>query len=234
MSCTMTTNAADLFATSLPDVIFQKTSVNVYHSTRCDILEDKNIHNDNGENIRSRNSFTARWQYKYVLQNRVKLRTLVCVYVWLYVCIYVRMYVCIYVRTHVCMYARTHVLCIYVRTHVFMYGCTYIGTHYVCMYVCIMYVCTQYVCRYACMYVFMYACMYVRMYICMYYVCTHVCMHICISQFIPPLDQRFLCVCVFPTVHVATVLLLAGQLSKWRLRNFTEYQGKTERLLHPN
>jgi len=70
--------------TSLLDVTFRKIPVTIHQSTRCDILEDTNIHKDNGENIRYRNSFRVQWQCQYVLQNRVKVRAGVCVCVYVY------------------------------------------------------------------------------------------------------------------------------------------------------
>ena len=114
--------------TSLLDVTFRKTSVTIYQSTRCDILEDMNIHKDNGEHIRSRNTFRVRWQYQYVLQNGVNVQAVVCVRVCvcMYVCTYVRTYAC---SIYVCMYICTHV-CMYVCMHACMHVCKYVHMYF--------------------------------------------------------------------------------------------------------
>jgi hypothetical protein len=158
---------------SLLDAKFRKIPVTIHQSTRCDILDDTNIHKDNGENIRYRNSFTVRWQCQYVLQNRVKVRAVVCVCVC--VCVRARACVCMYVLCiYVCMYeyVRTYA-CIYVRKYVCIIVCMYVG---------------MYVCTYVCMYI----CIYVRMYLCMY-ACIYVCMYVTIYS---TFRSAFLCVCV--------------------------------------
>jgi len=83
-----------------------------------------------------------------------------------------------------------------------------------------MYIYTRmYVYRYAlCMYVFMYACIYV---LCMY-ACMYVYMYVTIYS---TFGSAFF-LCVFPTVHVATVLLLAGQLSKWNCAILQNNRGR--------